>query len=203
MLKFIEDNLEQDDEEAEMLIDRLNSSSYRPATKRLIERKDGSKFYRLFLDDYSAKIAFERKKPLYADTMLETIYSVRTPSMFIQSLTNGYNHFIADDSHIEEITESEEKANEPEIQSKKKKITSENKGECEIIISEIKNVLSKYQSKKPNTPKEKPKKKPLAVLVKDSMVSIIKKVIVKEKARTKKDIDPKKFDPVIAKGKDF
>lgn len=84
----------------------------------------------------------------------------------------------------------------------KKKITKENKDTCKAVITEIKGVLSKFQESK--KPKKPVRKKALAVVVKESVVVIIKRVLEREKrVNPEKHIDTRKFTSVITKGKDF
>ncbi|HEX8547503.1 MAG TPA: hypothetical protein VF691_11115 [Cytophagaceae bacterium] len=102
----------------------------------------------------------------------------------------------------EETAREQEGEKHAEQAPAKKKITQDLKGGCKDVITEIKRVLATFQGKK--KPKAPTKKKALAVIVKESVVIIIKRVLEREKrVNPKKNVDVEKFKSVIEKGKDF
>lgn len=213
VIKYKVKEVEVKQEEAIDLLEQRNMPTYQVLKSREIERKDGSLFMRSYLDDEMAYSRYEMGMPLYGEAKGGKIYIIKSLPELVQSFNDGHNHFTPTEDMIQEIPvkkmEAKEVDNikvdnvEPE-KPLKKKITKENKDECDKILAEIKALLNNHKTIKTQTPKPaKPaKKKALSVLVKDSVVSIMKRVITREKT-SKRKVDVKKFEAAIKKGKEF
>lgn len=190
-------------DEAIKIIEKRNMPTYKAKKSIEIERKDGTVFERNYLDDDEAFGRYDMGMPLYGEANDGKVYTIYSLAELVQSFNDGHNHFTATDDMIKEV--AGKKIDTKEIDKLlKKKITKENKGECDKILADIKALLNKHKTVKSQAPKPAApaKKKALSVLVKDSVVSIMKRVITRDK-NSKKKVDVKKFEAAIKKGKEF
>lgn len=205
LVDYKSQDIEVTQEEAIKILENRNMPSYQAMKSKEIERKDGSVFERSYLDDDEAYGRFEMDMPLYGEANDRKIYAIYSLAELVQSFNEGHNHFTATDDMIKEVAikSLDSKGIDKVI---KKKITKENKGDCDKILVDIKGLLEKHKNVKSASkavkPAVPPKKKALSVLVKDSVVSIVRRVVSREK-NSKKKVDIKKLEAAIKKGKEF